>query len=122
MIEQSKRVVKDVKQNPCGCKLTEFEDGGKLYHPCPPCGIFQSAEELQDASRVLSRWWPFGRRRKAAMHVQRAAMAFAAVATTLQGEQQEALRRQQLAEILTSAQRAANDEDDGILPGPGSEK
>jgi len=112
--------IKDVKTNPCGCKLTEFEDGSRLYHPCPPCGIFQAAESMQDASKALRSRWPFGRRKQAAVHVQRAAMAFAAVATTLQNEQLQAVRRQQLAEMIKGAAKAAEEGGD-VLPGPGSD-
>lgn len=124
--KQPQRPVKDTKRNPCGCTLTEFEDGGRLYSPCPPCGMFQMAEELQDASRTLSRRWPFGRRRKAASHVQRAAMAMAAVATTLQQEQLQAIRQQALVDAIKKAQsdtRKMDEKDIGdMLMGPGAEK
>lgn len=116
--------VKDVKSNPCGCKLVTFESERQLFSPCPPCGIFQAAESMQNAAKALA--GEDDVEGDPAEHIQRAAMAFAAVATTLQEEQHNALRKQQMVEMITAAQRQtaeqdAADLDKPILRGPGSE-
>ena len=64
----------DIETKPCGCTVAEHEDGRKVYAPCVPCGLFQAAQALEQASS----WW---RRRKA---LKMAAAALAAVASTAQ--------------------------------------
>jgi hypothetical protein len=63
---------KNYKQ--CGCAISEYPDGRKLYHPCIPCGLMQAGAALVEASNS---WW---HRRK---HLRMAGAALAAVATTI---------------------------------------
>lgn len=59
---------------PCGCAITEYSDGRKLYHPCIPCGLMQAGAALVEAGNS---WW---HRKK---HLRMAGAALAAVATTI---------------------------------------
>ena len=113
----------DIKTEPCGCKVTTFETGNRLYHPCPPCGFFQSGQELQMAA-IKSRGFfsRIFRRKQIADNMQRSAMALAAVATTLQQEHQKHVQQQQLVQAIQKAQSDTRDMDNDILPGPGSDR
>lgn len=73
--DPSKKIVKKVEERPCGCRVTIFSDDNKLYSPCVPCGMFAVADNLNNA-----------------------AQAMAAIATRLQGEQQQAQANKALAD------------------------
>ena len=63
-----------INYKPCGCSVTEFPEGRKLYAPCIPCGLMQAGSALVEAGNS---WW---RRRRA---LKMAGAALAAVATTI---------------------------------------
>jgi hypothetical protein len=72
--------VPTVNRMKCGCAITQYADGRKLFAPCIPCGLFQAGAALIEAGG----WW---KRRKA---LQRAGQALAAVATTINKAAEEA--------------------------------
>lgn len=79
----------------CGCSVTEYSDGRRLYAPCIPCGLFQAGASLIEAGG----WW---KRRKA---LQRAGAALAAVATTINNAAKQA-------EAVTKAVEGITGDDD----------
>lgn len=72
------KLVKDepptVNYEACGCSITDYPDGRKMYSPCIPCGLMQAGAELAKAG---DSWW---HRKK---HLRMAGHALAAVATTI---------------------------------------
>lgn len=62
------KIIKSVGDKPCGCRITEYSDGSKLYAPCVPCGLFAVADNLNQS----------------AVSQQQAAQALASVATRMQ--------------------------------------
>lgn len=48
------RVIKSSDNRPCGCSVVEFSDGGRVYSPCVACGLYATAEHLQQASQALA--------------------------------------------------------------------
>jgi hypothetical protein len=78
-------------RKPCGCVLTEYPDGRKLFAPCIPCGLFQAGASLIEAGG----WW---KRRKA---LQRAGAALAAVATTINSAANQAAAVTKAVEDIT---------------------
>jgi len=102
MTEQEERKIEDVENRPCGCVVTTYEGGGKQFAPCPPHGLYRVAECLQEAGAALG-----------------------AVASTLQREQMDAMKKANLIDIVEQAQAdtaaaEAAAEDDNVLPGPGA--
>jgi len=96
------RKIKNVDNQPCGCVVTEYEDGGKQFAPCPPHGLYRVAQCLKEAGDALG-----------------------AVASTLQREQMAAMQKANLIDTIQKAQAdtAAADEADkpsNIMPGPGA--
>lgn len=77
--------------NKCGCRVVE-KDGRKLFMPCVPCGLFRAAQAISKARR----WWRRGK------HLEDAAQALAAVATTVQREQQRANLSKAVADALAA--------------------
>ena len=66
--------VPTINYKKCGCSVTEFPEGRKLYAPCIPCGLMQAGAALVEAGNS---WWRRGRAMKMA------GSALAAVATTI---------------------------------------
>lgn len=93
------RKIKNVDRKPCGCVITEFEDGGKEYSPCPPHGLYRVAESLQKASDGFDE----DDTAKAAAWIKDAGMALAAVASVLQAEQRKAMQRSGIAAAVEKA-------------------
>lgn len=52
--DPNKRVVKNQEDRPCGCTVTEYSDGHKVYAPCVPCGLFAVADHLRTAGEALA--------------------------------------------------------------------
>lgn len=99
--------IKNIERELCGCVTTETEDGNKMFAPCPPHGLFRVAQHLQDA-----------------------ASAMGATATTLMNEGVKAQQSASMVEAIKKAQAdtAAQDARDAdadkpgnIVPGPGAE-
>lgn len=98
--------IKNVDRKPCGCVITEYEDGTQMFAPCPPHGLMRVAQSLQEA-----------------------ASAMGAVATTLMNESKKAQQQAGMVEAIkkaqadTAAQDAAEADDKpapNIMPGPGA--
>lgn len=85
--EKPARIIKNVDNKPCGCRITEYSDGVKMIAPCIPCGLNAAAESLHAAAQQF------------AQGIAQAAQALAAVATTI--------KLAQHAPVLDAAARAA---------------
>lgn len=73
---ESPAPITHLDKKPCGCILTEYADGRKIYAPCVACGLMRTAYELEQAGSVRLPW----RRRR---HLMAAGNALAAVATAI---------------------------------------
>ena len=47
------RIISEVQDLPCGCKVTSFSDKSQEISPCPPCGLAEAGRALQHAGSVL---------------------------------------------------------------------
>lgn len=53
MTDEKKRLVAKEQTKPCGCHVVEYSDGEVQVTPCPPCGIMEAARHLQLAAQAL---------------------------------------------------------------------
>jgi len=42
------------ERKPCGCTVTEKPDGKKVFAPCVPCGLLEVGAALQRAGQALA--------------------------------------------------------------------
>lgn len=75
--------IENIDRKPCGCVLTEFHGGRKLFAPCIPCGLMRAGYALAQAGNTCLPW----RRRRALLE---AGNALAAVATTIKAAAHQA--------------------------------
>jgi len=78
---QAERPIESTDNKPCGCVMITYEDGGQLYTPCVPHGLFGVAQNLEQAARAMG-----------------------AVATVLQKEQMQAMQRGNIVDAIQKAQ------------------
>ena len=83
-------MIKKTDRKPCGCTLTEYDNGRKLFAPCIPCGLMRAGHALARAGT----WW---HRRQA---LREAGNALAAVATTINRAADHAQREQDMAKTI----------------------
>ena len=97
--------IKNIDRKPCGCVLTEYEDGSQVFAPCVPHGLMRFAQLVQEAASVMG-----------------------SVASNLIRESQKAQQQAGMVEAIkkaqadTAAQDAADADDKpgNIMPGPGA--
>lgn len=93
--------IRKYDRKPCGCVVTEFEDGRKQYAPCIPCGLMRAGYALAQAGSC----WPWQRRRA----LLEAGNALAAVATTINAQ---AARMKPVAKVNKAIEDILNKEDE----------
>ena len=97
-MDPNDHIVTNLDRRPCGCVLTEYADGRKIYAPCVACGIMRAGWLLTKAATG----WPWARRR----HLMDAGNALAAVSTAIRksGENASTIN------LVNDALEQANDE------------
>ena len=75
MTEEQSKIVTNVENRPCGCRVTTYSDDSQQLQPCPPCGLMTVANHQHAA----------------AMQMEQAAQALAATANSLRQMQSAAL-------------------------------